>query len=124
MQLPFFCFTFYRNNTLSEFHIFLRSIIVRKLSRDSTVGVATGYRLDGQGLGVRVPVGARFFFSLCHPDWFWGPPSLLSNGYQGLFPLGLSGWGMKLTTDLQLVLRSRIHVSIHSLPHTSLWHGA
>jgi len=23
-----------------------------------------------------------------HPDWLWVPPSLLSNGYQGLFPWG------------------------------------
>jgi hypothetical protein len=30
--------------------------------------------------GVQVPVGARFFSSPRHPDQFWGPPSLLSNG--------------------------------------------
>jgi hypothetical protein len=29
-------------------------------SRDSAVGIATGYGLDGRGVGVRVPVGARF----------------------------------------------------------------
>jgi hypothetical protein len=26
-------------------------------SRNSTVGIATSYRLDGRGVGVRVPVG-------------------------------------------------------------------
>jgi len=30
----------------------------------------------------------EFFSSPPHPDRFWGPPSLLSNGYQGLFPWG------------------------------------
>jgi hypothetical protein len=30
-------------------------------SRDSVVGIATGYELDVRGIGVRVPVGARFF---------------------------------------------------------------
>jgi hypothetical protein len=34
------------------------------MSRDSAVGIATGYRLDDQGVGVRVPVGANF--SLLH----------------------------------------------------------
>jgi hypothetical protein len=52
----------------------------------STVGIATGYGLDGQGIGFRVPVEARIFISPCRPDRFWGPPSLLSNGYRAIFP--------------------------------------
>jgi hypothetical protein len=33
-------------------------------SRDSVVGIATGYRLDDEGVEVRVPVGSRI--SLLH----------------------------------------------------------
>jgi hypothetical protein len=54
--------------------------------RDSSVGIATGYGLDGGGVGVRVPVGAKSFISLRRPDRFWGPPSLLSNSYGGFSP--------------------------------------
>jgi hypothetical protein len=58
------------------------------MSRDSVVGIATGYGLDNQGVGVRVPVGSRIFSSSCHPDQLWGLLNLLSNGYWGLFPQG------------------------------------
>jgi hypothetical protein len=45
--------------------------------RDSAVGITTVYGLDGPGIdsqqGVIFPV---------HPDWPWGQPSLLHNGYR------------------------------------------
>jgi hypothetical protein len=44
-------------------------------SRDSSVGVASGYRLDDRGIGVWVTLGESF--SRCLPDWFWGPHILL-----------------------------------------------
>jgi hypothetical protein len=59
-------------------------------SRDSAVGIATGYGMDDQGVGVRVPVIERIFPSPHRADRFWGPPSLLSNGYLSFFP-GVKG---------------------------------
>jgi hypothetical protein len=44
-------------------------------------GIALGYRLY-----VRSSSPGRGRESSLHTDRFWGPPSLLSNGYQGLFP--------------------------------------
>jgi hypothetical protein len=57
-------------------------------SRDSSVGIATGYGLDDREAGVRVPVRSRIFTSPCRPDRLCGSPNLLSNGYRGLFPGG------------------------------------
>jgi hypothetical protein len=58
-------------------------------SRDSSVGIATGYRLNDRGIGVLFPIGARFFSSLRRPDWFWGTPNLLSNVVTGALSLGV-----------------------------------
>jgi hypothetical protein len=88
------------------------------VSPDSVVDKATGYGIDDRGVAVRVPVGWGIFSSPRRPNRFWGPPTLLSNGYRGLFPRGKSGRGVKLTIHLQLVPRSRKCGSIHPLPHT------
>jgi len=63
---------------------------------------ATGWTSEG-----RFPAGARKgFFSLSpRPDRLWGLPNLLSIGYWGPFPRGLSGQGVKVTTRLHLVPR-------------------
>jgi hypothetical protein len=57
-------------------------------SRDSAVDTAIDYRLNGRRFRVRVPVGARLFFTPRRPNLFWGPLNFLSNGYRELFPLG------------------------------------
>jgi hypothetical protein len=59
-------------------------------SRNSVVGIATGYGLDDRGVGVRVPVGSRIFSSPRRPHRLLGQPNLLSNGYRSLFPQGFS----------------------------------
>jgi hypothetical protein len=60
----------------------------RSWSRDSAVGITTEYRLDGGGVGVRIPVETRFLSSPRRPDQTWGPSSLLSNRCWGFFPWG------------------------------------
>jgi hypothetical protein len=93
----------------------INDVIKRLRSRDSVVGIATGYGLDDRGIGVPVPVGSRIFSSPRRPDRLWGPPNLLSNGYrEGAFPGGKAAGAW--SWPLQLVLRSRKYGSIHLLP--------
>jgi hypothetical protein len=47
--------------------------------------MATDYWLDDREVGVRVSVGSRIFISSYRPDWPWGPPNVLYNGYRRLF---------------------------------------
>jgi hypothetical protein len=87
-----------------------------KRSRDSTVGIVTSYRLDERLVGILVSVGSRIFSPPRRPDWLWGAPSLLYNGYQGFFLRGVKRQGVKLTTHPQLVPRTRKCGSVHPAP--------
>jgi hypothetical protein len=70
------------------YKIIITIIIIIIRSQDNVVGIATGHGLDDQGVGVRVSVGSRISSSSRRPDRVWGQPSLLFNGYRGLFPRG------------------------------------
>jgi len=48
------------------------------MGRDSSVGIATPYGLDGPGIESRW--GGEIFRT--RPDRPWGPPRLLHNGYR------------------------------------------
>jgi hypothetical protein len=47
-------------------------VSVFRSSRDSTVGISTGYGMEDRGVGVRVHVGSRIFSSPHCADRFWG----------------------------------------------------
>jgi hypothetical protein len=51
--------------------------------RNTSVGIATGYGLDGPG---SIPGKDKIFSAPQCPDRLRGPPSLLYNGYRWLFP--------------------------------------
>jgi hypothetical protein len=79
-------------------------------SRGNSVGIATDYGLDDRGVGVRVPVGARIFTTPCRPDWFWGPPSIVTNGYRRFFIRGVKRQG-----------RDADHISTASAEVRKMW---
>jgi len=59
---------------------FLHIAFIMIFGPGSSVGIANDYGLDGPGSN---PCGDEIFHTC--PDWPWGPPSLLYNGYW-LFP--------------------------------------
>jgi len=65
--------------------------------------------------------GGGEIFRTC-PDWLWGPPSLLYNGYW-VFSGGVkNGWGVTLTPHPLLMLWSRKSRAIPLLPQWAVQH--
>jgi len=70
-------------NGTSDFHAsYTLEIFLWRYGPGSSVGIVTGYRLDGSGIESWWGEIFRTF-----PDWPWDPPSLLYNGYR-VFPGG------------------------------------
>jgi hypothetical protein len=69
-------------------------------SRSPSLYRLSYYGLDDRGVKVRFPVGSRIF-SLCRPNWLWGPPRLLSNGYRQFFPRvkAAGSWSWPVTSN-------------------------
>jgi hypothetical protein len=83
-------------------------------NHSSAVIIMTGHTLDGWGVRVWVPVGKEF--SLLYPYRLWSPPNILYSVYWQIFLQEKSNRGMKLTTHLQLLLKSRKSASPYPLP--------
>jgi hypothetical protein len=56
------------------------------MSRDSPVGIATGYGLDDRGVGVRVPEGQKFLLLHIVQTGSGVHPTPYKMGTGGLFP--------------------------------------
>jgi hypothetical protein len=83
-----------------------------------SVGIATGYRMDDRGVGVRVPLGPRIFSSPRCPDRLWGPPNLLSNGYRGALSPGVKRPGCEADHSLPTSAEVKEKWFYTATPHT------
>jgi hypothetical protein len=90
----------------------VQPVYIFQWSRDSVVGIATRYGLEGPGIESRWGENFRTY-----TDRLRGPPSLLYNGYR-VFPGGKGGRGVNLTTHPLLVLRLR---KSWAIPPLTLW---
>jgi hypothetical protein len=61
--------------------------------------------------------GKIFFSTTQYPDWLWGPPSLLYDGYQELFPQKVKCQGCEADQSrmVEVYLLSPILVCLHGV---------
>jgi hypothetical protein len=83
--------------------------------RVRSVGIGTGYRLDGQ---CTIPGSARLFSYPQRPDRLWGPPTVLSNMYQGSV-LGLKRPGRDADHSPPSIAEAKNGRAIPPVPHMS-----
>jgi hypothetical protein len=52
-------------------------------SRESSVGIETRRQVGRQTNQGSISSRVRYLSSVWYPDWLWGSPSFLHNGYRG-----------------------------------------
>jgi hypothetical protein len=82
----------------------------RSMGWDSVVGIVTHCRLGGPG------IESRFGKVFCtRPDWPWGSPSLLYNGYSVSFPgVKRPGRGVKQPPQSCAEVKERVEMFLYS----------
>jgi hypothetical protein len=105
---------------IRNLYVFLISPIHARF-RNSSVGIATGHGLDGQG---SIPgSGKRFFPSPQRSDRLWGSHSLISHGYRDSF-VGVKRSRREAEHSLSSSAEVKNSGAISPFPHTYSWHGA
>jgi hypothetical protein len=85
--------------------------VIHHVGRDSVVGIATRYGLDGPEIESRW--GASIFRT--SPDRPWGPPSLLYKGYRVSFPgIKRPGRGVDHPPPYSAEVKERVELYLYS----------
>jgi len=85
-------------------------IILVIVGRDSSVGIATNYGLDGPGIESRW--GSEIF--CIRPDRRWGPPSLLNNLYRVFPGVKRPGRGVDYPSPSSAEVKERVKLYLYS----------
>jgi len=100
----------------SQVHIFTPTYHTPVVSWNSPVGIATCYGLDSSGIKFWW-WGGEIFRNW--PDWPWGPPSLLYNGYW-VIPTGKAARTWHYPPPSSAEVRERVELYLSS-PSGLLW---
>jgi hypothetical protein len=90
-------------------------VMGKAVGRDSSVGIATRYELDGLGSN---PGGDEIFRT--RPDRPWSPPSLLYNGYRVIPGVKRKGRGVDHPPPSNAEVKERVGIYLYS-PSGPLW---
>jgi hypothetical protein len=80
------------------------------VGQNSSVGIVTCYELDG--LGIESQWGGIF---CTRPDWPWGPPILLYNGYWVFPGVERPGFGFDHPPPSSAEVKERVEIYLYSI---------